>query len=67
MDNSSINPGSLRGFLCTILLYIFARITVSNVASIAMILSGCTVFLVNLPKMIAVYQTFIRPKIKRKK
>lgn len=60
MDNSSFNPGSIRGFVCTILLYLFAKITVSTVASFATIASGMTVVLVNIPKIVAVYDKYIK-------
>jgi hypothetical protein len=66
MDNNSFNPSSIRGFLCTILLYIFAKVTVSNVASFATIASGCTVVIVNIPKILLVYNNYLRPKRKRK-
>lgn len=61
MDNSSFNPGSMRGFLCTILLYVFAKITVSTFASFATIASGLTVVVVNIPKIVAVYYKYVKP------
>lgn len=76
MDNSSFNASSVQGFVCTILLFVFSKITsgymlfsyikISDVASAATILSGTVVVLVNLPKVINVYHQYLKPKRRKK-
>lgn len=76
MDNSSFNPGSFRGFLFTSLLYVFSKISagymlfayikISDVASMATIVSGMVVVIVNVPKVINVYDKYIKTLWKRK-
>lgn len=61
--------GGVIGGLITLILYIVAKITLSDLASIATICSGSVVILVNLPKVIDVYSKYIKPlfiKLKQK-
>ena len=58
--------GGYVGGLITLTLYIISKITVSDLASMATILSGCIVVFVNLPKAVVVFNKHIKPVFKKK-
>jgi hypothetical protein len=60
MNNGDSN--SIFGFLCTGLLFIIAKITLSDVATTVMILSGLTTVVANLPKIIQFFNKYLKTK-----
>lgn len=51
---------SIGGISITVILWIISKITLSDVATIATILSASTVILVNIPKLIPIYKKIFK-------
>lgn len=54
------NYGSIGGISITVILWIISKITLSDVATVATILSASTVILVNIPKLIPIYKKIFK-------
>ena len=58
-----MNDGSgIGGGLITLFLYIVSKITLSDLASAATIISACTVIIVNMPKVVEVLRKYFKSK-----